>query len=799
MGRKEKKKLDMADGFSVGNLEELKEHFDIESVYEYFFDGNLLRWLNERYYEDEAEQVEQLNEDDPQLPKKLCAIFGVPFEEENNDPERQERLERLKQYTGDPAILNCVDQVAFDQEDLGYLLDDGIDEIYLCENRFNIPLRKRNKSYIGIGKAIAVLRSYKPVDFDALNIRFKNLTFEGNCIPSNRATTEIAIATDPKKIFEEGKAAFKTKDYKTALKKYKQAAELDFAPTFNEIGYMYYRGYGVEKDIEEAKRWCKRGMEKQDGNSFGGYAVLLDNEDATEAEKREAFQCMKRATELSHENGLWWKNLGNMHLFGTGTSKNLDEALRCYNRAAELGRSEVFSDIGSNYLFGIGVEEDIDEARHWYKRGMEKNDGESFGRYACSFNMYEATETKKREAFRCLQRATELDPQDGYWWYQLGEMYINGWGTSENLGEAFRCYEQGAKLNDSFATDTLGLMYLNGVYVKENVYKAAELFKKAVELYDENTSALINLAKCYRFGTGIAEDKRQAFNLYLKAAELGNLDAMETIGYMFYVGEGTDENEEKAFYWTKRAVDEGNNNAIENLAYHYRHGIGTAQDFSKAVELYTQAAELGKNNARVDLGEMFFSGEGVTKNLDKAIDYFSKAAGEGNSEAMNYLGVMYDRGEGFRKDSKKAVEFYRKAAETGNASGMSNLGLCYLWGDGVSEDTKTAEYWINKAVENGNCSGLLGYANWIYSQNPRDYRLIKMYETAANNGYGEAAYRLSVMFREGYGTQMDYSAARYWENKYKELGYEPDQRVIDAVNNPKSTKKSKGFFESLFS
>ena len=181
MARKVKFPLEMADGAQVRTIEELKEHFDVESVVGYFTDGRLLNWLQSRYYDDEADKVERLTKDDPQLHKKLCAIFGVESAQDV-DPEeiarRQERLNRLKQYTDDREIWNLVDQVAFDQEDLSDLLDENTTLIYLCNNRFTIPLRITDKTYVGIGKAIAVIRTDKPVDFDKLNITFKKVRFD---------------------------------------------------------------------------------------------------------------------------------------------------------------------------------------------------------------------------------------------------------------------------------------------------------------------------------------------------------------------------------------------------------------------------------------------------------------------------------------------------------------------------------------------------------------------------------------------------------------------------------------------
>ena len=181
MAKKVKFPLKLADGTEARTLEELKEHFDINSVVAYFSDGKLLTWLQARYYDDEADKVSSLAKDDKDVAKKLCAIFDVESEEDV-DPEeiarRQERLNRLKQYTDDRDIWERVDQVAFDQEDLGDLLDEDMTLIYLCNNRFTIPLRLTDKTYVGIGKTVAVIRSNKIVDFDALNITFKRIRFD---------------------------------------------------------------------------------------------------------------------------------------------------------------------------------------------------------------------------------------------------------------------------------------------------------------------------------------------------------------------------------------------------------------------------------------------------------------------------------------------------------------------------------------------------------------------------------------------------------------------------------------------
>lgn len=49
--------LIMKNGEKAKDMESLREHFDVETVVGYFLDGKLSKWLDDRYYEEEAEAV----------------------------------------------------------------------------------------------------------------------------------------------------------------------------------------------------------------------------------------------------------------------------------------------------------------------------------------------------------------------------------------------------------------------------------------------------------------------------------------------------------------------------------------------------------------------------------------------------------------------------------------------------------------------------------------------------------------------------------------------------------------------
>ena len=71
--------LKMSDGTPVRTIEELREHFDFPAVLRYYSSGKLGRWLSDRYYDEEAEKVGDLDPSSEDFKKSLCDILGVNY------------------------------------------------------------------------------------------------------------------------------------------------------------------------------------------------------------------------------------------------------------------------------------------------------------------------------------------------------------------------------------------------------------------------------------------------------------------------------------------------------------------------------------------------------------------------------------------------------------------------------------------------------------------------------------------------------------------------------------------------
>jgi S1-C subfamily serine protease len=99
--------------------------------------------------------------------------------------------------------------------------------------------------------------------------------------------------------FQKGYAAYKSRDYATAVKWYRLAAEQGYAPAQSSLGALYNNGWGVPKDYKTAMKWWKLAAEQ-------GYASAQ-------------------------------KNLGLMYEYGWGVPQDYKTAMKWYRLYAKQG------------------------------------------------------------------------------------------------------------------------------------------------------------------------------------------------------------------------------------------------------------------------------------------------------------------------------------------------------------------------------------------------------------------------------------------------------------------------------
>lgn len=186
MARRRKKKiirfpLRMENGAEVRTMQELRDNFSLLSMLEYLEDGKLVAWLRDRYYKDLAGQVAALDKNDEHRAEKLCQIFEVTYDNQamKDDVEKAEERSRkrglLATFPADQEYEDKIDFVAFKQEDVDTLLDQGAKEIYLCGKEFSLPSSIENVKFIGIIEGVVVcFKAQEPIDLSAKGIEFEH-------------------------------------------------------------------------------------------------------------------------------------------------------------------------------------------------------------------------------------------------------------------------------------------------------------------------------------------------------------------------------------------------------------------------------------------------------------------------------------------------------------------------------------------------------------------------------------------------------------------------------------------------
>lgn len=153
--------------------------------------------------------------------------------------------------------------------------------------------------------------------------------------------------------------------------------------------------------------------------------------------------------------------------------------------------------------------------------------------------------------------------------------------------------------------------------------------------------ALLSLGDYYKDGIAdVKADFAKAVECYEKAAEQGNLTALERLGEAYC--EGENKNFDKAFYWYKKSADAGNLTSLRILGDLYAKGQGVEQNWGKAIEAYERVeketdSKMAKCIAQYKLGLCYNTFDCPYYNKETAKVWLKKSAEFGHGAAIDLL------------------------------------------------------------------------------------------------------------------------------------------------------------------
>jgi TPR repeat protein len=219
--------------------------------------------------------------------------------------------------------------------------------------------------------------------------------------------------------------------------------------------------------------------------------------------------------------------------------------------------------------------------------------------------------------------------------YQLGMLYWDGHGTSQNQERALELLRAAAKGGVLYAAYNLAVAYDNGYHVAKSHYKALGYYLQAARLgYAE---AMHAVGSFYYWGQGVTQDYAKARYWYRKSANLGCADGMCDLARCYQI-RGSQQNEPLAIHWLRKAVSAGCLRAQTWLGLAY--ACEGQEDWSQARYWLEQAAENQQAHAMYALGLWAENGWNNEENLADAAFWFRHAASLGHERAMLHLAEL---------------------------------------------------------------------------------------------------------------------------------------------------------------
>lgn len=365
------------------------------------------------------------------------------------------------------------------------------------------------------------------------------------------------------------------------------------------------------------------------------------------------------------------------------TARNVPEALRWYEQAAEQGNCDAMLELAELCL-----------GRHG--KGPNPRLGLQWLEKAADWGNYEAQ-------MKCA------------------EYHDNGWGGPKDPGRALYWYERAVGYerrrfsSEGTADLQCGLHYFKGQGTQQDVGKALEYFLKAAEHEYADPRSFLYCGKCYAAMQKPDEAlewlvramSKQVKEAWAAADRVMGQTAVSTYQQFLYAeqykkGLGVEKNDVKALYWYLKAAERGDAAAQYNCGAMCYSGRGTVTDYKSAFAWCKKAAEQGNAFAQYNCGVMYYKGKGVGTDKKSALKWYLKAAEQGYAPAQNHCGYMYSHGEGTEADPYQAFTWYEKAAEQGLADAQYACGCMYSEEGFLRKDPEKARYWLEKAAAGDN-------------------------------------------------------------------------------------------------
>ena len=163
---------------------------------------------------------------------------------------------------------------------------------------------------------------------------------------------------------EDGFKAFQSGNYEKALRLWLPIAEKDNADAQYNIGILYMKGLGVEKNEKTAFIWYKRSAANGNTDAMYNLGTMYNQGRVVVRSTKDAVKWWRKSAELGNASGQF--NLGVVYAYGRRVKQNTEEAIKWWKKSAQQGNKDARAALYQTYTEGLfGIPVNPKEAKRW--------------------------------------------------------------------------------------------------------------------------------------------------------------------------------------------------------------------------------------------------------------------------------------------------------------------------------------------------------------------------------------------------------------------------------------------------
>ncbi|MEZ5305243.1 MAG: tetratricopeptide repeat protein [Verrucomicrobiales bacterium] len=264
------------------------------------------------------------------------------------------------------------------------------------------------------------------------------------------APPEGAEATEADALFWKGSEAILAEDFSAAFESLSKAAAQAHAPSKAALGFLYFNGWGCEKDLQKARQLYEESAKAGAHQGLNNLAHLYRHGVAgVQKTCRKQSSFSKRRQISGTRQPTRWRIFTGKRTRSTGLKK----CVSWLQFGAERNYPACLSDLGFVYQHGIAVPKDAQKAAQLYQKAIDAGSASAVS--------------------------------------NLGYLYLQGEGVEKDPGKAFKLFEQSAKNGNAGGLMNLAFMRYKGIACDQDTQAALTLLKQAADQGSEQARSLL--------------------------------------------------------------------------------------------------------------------------------------------------------------------------------------------------------------------------------------------------------------------------------------------------------------------